>query len=144
MPDRDEIVEELRARLLGSLLNQEPLPGTAQPVRFPDFQYIQDAPRLLIADDNLSESFAAPDVGKPIELMNEAEVKDLAQAEGDRFYVYFQPASWSNGQVRISLEVRMAPSQADVLPLGLGGVSAVFEERDGEWVVVEGPITMAI
>ncbi len=144
MPERDETAGELQTLLLSCLLDDDPLPGTDRSIVFPDFQYIRDADRLLIARDNLGPDFSLPEPVKPVEQDSaEAQIKGQAQAQGDRFYVYFQPVRWAGDRAQVALEVRLAPSQEDVLPLGLGGVSAVFEEQDGEWRVVEGPVSMA-
>jgi hypothetical protein len=43
------------------------------------------------------------------------------------------------------MEVRMAPTELDTLPLSLGGISTVFTQRpDGEWEVTERPAVFGI
>jgi hypothetical protein len=144
MDEREAIVDRLRATMLRAVLAQQPLPGAASPIRFPDLAFITEAPRLLIASDNLSEHFDPGDPGKPVELVADARLRALAEREGDLPYIYFQPADWSDDQVHIVMEVRIAPNQPDLLPLGLGGISATFARTNGGWAVVDGPVVMAM
>jgi hypothetical protein len=144
MDEREAIVEQLRATMLRAVLAQEPLPGSERPISFPDLAFITGAPRLLIASDNLSEQFDPGDPGKPVEVVPHPDLRARAEREGDLPYVYFQPAEWLDERVRIAFEVRMAPTQPDLRPLGLGGISATFAPDNGDWVVVDGPTVMAI
>jgi hypothetical protein len=144
MDEREAIVEQLRATMLRAVLAQQPLPGSERPISFPDLAFITSAPRLLIVDDNLSAQFDPGELGRPVEVVIQAEVRARAEREGDLAYVYYQPAEWLNERVRIAIEVRMAPTQPDLRPLGLGGISATFAQTDGDWIVVDGPTVMAI
>jgi hypothetical protein len=143
MTERQRIVETLRATMLRCLLDESPLPGTSEAVRFPDFRFITEAEDLILSGDDLSDEFEFEEAERPATVMTESAIRSLAEEEGDRFYVYFQPPHWENERVRIPVEVRLAPADPDVMGLSLGGVSAVFEWTGTEWVVVEGPVVMA-
>jgi hypothetical protein len=77
-------------------------------------------------------------------VVKDSEIRDLAVKAGDRAYVRFQPAEQKAGQIQIVMEVRIAPAEPDITPLGLGGISATFvETNEGEWEVVGTPTVFA-
>jgi len=131
--------------MLTRVLRQQPLPGQAQPVGFPDLAFVPESPSVLISDANTTAQLDVVDVGKPVEIVPESEIREAAARTGDRAYVRFQPAEEIEGQIRIVMEVRIAPTQPDLQPLGLGGISATFTRDPGDdWEVTEPPAVFGI
>jgi len=135
------IIAMLQSIMLTSVLQQQPLPGQTQPVRFPDLAFITESPTVLISIDNVVGQFNAADIDKPVEVLLESEIREAAAKSGDRAYIRFQPTEERDGQVRIVLEVRIAPKEPDIQPLGLGGIRATFTRRpSGDWEATEPPV----
>ena len=139
------IITSLQSIMLTSVLRQQPLPGQTQPVWFPDLAFITESPSVLISDANISGQFDIVGIDKPVEFVSESEIREAAARSGDRAYVRFQPAEEVDGKIRIVMEVRMAPTEPDLHPLGLGGIRATFARRpDGDWEVTEPPAIFGI
>ena len=138
-------ISQLQSTLLTSVLRQQPLPGGDAPVRFPDLAWIIDPPTLLVAAENIAGELKLAETGKATTIMPEAEIRNLAAREGDHAYVYFQPASEQDNQITLVIEVRLAPSEPDIKPLGLGGIRARFARTpSGTWEVAEPPAVFGV
>jgi hypothetical protein len=144
-PGSSNIIARLQSIMLTSVLRNEPLPGQAQPVRFPDLAWISDAPRVLVSEENVPGQLDVAGIDKPVDLVPESGIREEAARSGDRAYVRFQPAEHTDNQIRIAMEVRIAPSDPDIPPLGLGGIVATFAQRsDDQWEVIEPPAVFGI
>jgi hypothetical protein len=131
--------------MLTSVLRQQPLPGQTQPVWFPDLAFLTESPSILISDANIPGQFDIVGLDKPVEFVPESEIREAAARSGDRVYVRFQPAQEVEGQIRIVMEVRIAPTEPDLQPLGLGGIRATFTRKPGgSWEVTESPAVFGI
>ena len=140
-----ELITRLQSILLRSVLRQQPLPGQTQPVWFPDLAFLTESPSVLISDANITGQFDIVGIDKPVEIVPESEIREAAARSGDRVYVRFQPAEEVEGQIRIVMEVRIAPTEPDLQPLGLGGIRATFTRKpDGNWEVTEPPTVFGI
>jgi hypothetical protein len=140
-----EVITQLQSIMLSSVLRQRPLPGLTQPVRFPDLAFITDAPTVLISDDNVPSKLDTADFDRPVKVMPETEIRAEAGKSGDHAYVRFQPAEEMGDQIRIVMEVRLAPTESYIQTLGLGGIRATFAQRpDGNWQAIEPPAMFGI
>ena len=143
MNESGQTITELQSLLLTSVLRQTPLSGQSEPVHFPDLAFLTEAPAVLVSEDNVPGELALEGVDQAVEVVPESEIRDAARS-GDRAYVRFQPAEQIDGRTRIRMEVRMAPREPEIPPLGLGAVSATFVRRpDGTWEVTEPPMGVA-
>jgi hypothetical protein len=107
-------------------------------VWFPDLAWITEAPTVLVSDENVPAHLPITDANPTVEVVKDADIREQAAKTGDRAYVRFQPAEQKAGQIRIVMEVRIAPAEPDITPLGLGGISTTFvETSEGKWEVVE-------
>lgn len=139
------ITARLQSITLTSVLRIEPLPGQTEAVRFPDLAWISESPRVLISNQNLAGELDVTGVDKQVDVVPESQIRDEAARGGDRAYVHFQPAEETGDRVRIVMEVRIAPSDPDIPPLGLGGIAATFSRTsDDRWQVVEPPAVFGI
>lgn len=143
--DMNETVARLESVMLESVLQRQPLPGRTDPVWFPDLAWITESPTVLVSDENIPDHLPITDTDTRVKVLPNAEIREAATEAGDRAYVLFQPPEASPGQIRITMEVRIAPAEPDIQPLGLGGISATFVESSaGEWTVPEPPAVFAM
>lgn len=148
MADHDEsgmrdTIARLQSVMLESVLSRQPLPGSSDPVWFPDLAWITEAPSVLVSAENVPDPEPLTSVRGNVIVSPEAEIRDVAKREGDRTFVHFTPPETSAGSIRLTMEVRMAPTEPDLLTLGLGGITATFVESNGEWTVTEPPAAFA-
>jgi hypothetical protein len=139
-------IGQLQATLLSKLLLGAPLPGQTQPVHFPDLAFITEAPTVLVAAEETVGSLQLQDVGKRLEIVPETEIRERATRSGDCVFVRFHAAERIGDNVRIRMDVVMAPAEADVHSLGLGAISATFVRNPGEgesWIAAEPPSVVA-
>lgn len=140
-----DTIAQLQSIMLSCVLHQRPLPGLTRPVQFPDLAFITEAPAVLISDDNVPSEFDAEDFDRPVKVMPESEIREEATRAGDHAYVRFQPAEELDGQIRIVMEVRIAPVEPDIQTLGLGGIRATFvRQPNGDWEAAEPPAMFGI
>lgn len=140
-----ETIARLESIVLESVLQRQPLPGLSEPTWFPDLAWITKAPTVLVSDENVPGALSVTEADQKIEVMQDSSIRDAAAKSGDRAYVRFQPAEQTGGRIRIVMEVRIAPAEPDIKPLGLGGISATFvETNEGEWTVSEPPTIFGI
>jgi hypothetical protein len=140
-----DIITSLQSILLTCVLRRQPLPGQTQPVWFPDLAFITESPSVLISDSNLTGQFDIVGIDKPVEFVPESRIREAAARSGDRAYVRFQPAEEVDGQIRVVMEVRIAPTEPDLQALGLAGIRATFARGpDGNWEVTEPPAVFGI
>jgi hypothetical protein len=149
MPAQDdtaprETIVQLQSIVLKAVLQRLPLPGRSEPIWFPDLAWITEAPTVLVSDANVPGHLPITDTEPNVNVVRDADIREEAARAGDKAYVYFQPAERNDEQIRIVMEVRIAPAEPDITPLGLGGVSATFVETNGEWTVSEPPVIFAM
>jgi hypothetical protein len=139
------IINQLQSIMLTNVLRKQPLPGSNQPVHFPDLAFITESPEVLISEDNITGQLDVVGIDKPVKVVPESEIREAATRSGDRAYIRFQPTEEMDGKIRIVMEVRIAPTEPDIHPLGLGGIRATFARRpDGDWEVTEPPVVFGI
>lgn len=140
-----DTITRLQSVLLTSVVEELPLPGQTEPVRFPDLAFITQASKVLVSDDAVSGQLDVSSIEKPVEITPLAAIREEASQSGDHFYVQFRPTKEQEGQITIVIEVRMAPAEADLKPLGLGGIQATFvQQPNGRWEVIDPPVLYGI
>jgi hypothetical protein len=138
-----DTIARLQSVMLESVLTGQPLPGSIDPLWFPDLAWVTEAPSVLVSAENIPDPEPFSSITGNVIVTPEAEIRDVAKQEGDRTYVHFTPPETSEGRIRLTMEVRMAPTEPDLLTLGLGGITATFVESNGSWVVGEPPAAFA-
>lgn len=142
--DSTSDVSKLQSSLLSSVVHQVPLSGQQVVPHFPDLAFILESPKILVSDENVSGKLHLDDLGRPADIVPEQRILEEARSAGDVPYVRFRTPEVREGRIRITMEVRMAASQAAVTPLGLGAITAIFVRRqDGTWEVAEPPQSVA-
>lgn len=140
----DEAVRALQEALVRSVLLRQPLPGTDQPVLFPDLAFLEQAPELLFAAENVPVPLDVSDLGRPVVTLPEDDIRASAGERGDLAYVHFTPVEEEGGRVLVGMEARLAPGRPGLQPMGLGGVRAWFHETGTGWEAAEPPVVYAI
>jgi hypothetical protein len=140
-----DIITQLQSVMLKSVVQEVPLPGQTEPVRFPDLAFIKEAPKITVSEDNISGQLDTSAIEKPVEIGPLSELREKAAKSGDQFFVYFPPANEQEGRITIVMELRMAPTEVNIQPLGLGGIRATFTQKTGgNWEVVDPPVIYGI
>lgn len=143
--DEKQIIAELQRVMLKCVLQREPLPGQSIPVTFADLAYITERETVFISEENVHSNLKLEISGKDLEVMPESKIRQKAEDSGDLPYVHFRPANYSDDQVRLIMDIRIAPSEADIQTLGLGAISATFHRSDqGRWEVHQQPGVIAM
>ena len=140
-----ETIQTLQQIVLRSVLLREPLPGTDQSVWFPDLAFITQSPAILIADDHVAGDLAVPEIDKPLRSLSEEAIRDAASREGDLAFLRFRPTEPLDSQIRVTVEVCLAPGDPQIPPLVLGGLQATFAQQpDGTWLATDPPTLFAV
>jgi hypothetical protein len=140
-----ETIARLQSVMLESVLLRQPLPGRSEPVWFPDLAWITEAPTILVSDDNVPAHLPIADTDPRVDVVPDADIREAAVRAGDKAYVYFQPPKQTGEQIGIVMEVRIAPAEPELTPLGLGGIAATFvRATEGAWEVREPPAIFGI
>jgi hypothetical protein len=134
---------ELQRLLLGAVLRGDMLPGSNEPLRFPDLSFVLAQPEILLVDENLAGVPELDDPPKPIRVVSADELE--AEREGDDLvYLHFGPADERDDGVRIALEARIRSGREARPAMGLGGVLARFERVGSGWQLAEPPQFVAM
>lgn len=145
MNDAKQVIRQLQQVMLQSILNGEPLPGQSTPISFADLAYITERDTVYISDKNVSSGLTLKGTGKQVEVHPESTIRKKAENSSDLPYVHFRQADYQDNQVRLIMDVKIAPPEADVQTLGLGAISATFNRTDdGGWEVRQQPGVIAM
>lgn len=128
----------LRAALLG-----ETLPGTDQPVQFPDLPFITGHTPVTLLDENLDKHISVNNPGMQIRVLTQNDIRAQAALEGDTVYLHFQPPGVQENTIYLSLQAEIISSHPDKQRLGLSGMRVGFRKVNGHWEVVDGPVYYA-
>jgi hypothetical protein len=139
----DSVVVRLQESVLAAVLDGQPLPGSDSRVMLPDLAYVLRHDPVLVSEENLAGPLNAERFRRSVLVLSEAALAERAQTEGDVAYLRFQPAERRDGTVRLTLEARIAPSDAARQALGLSGIQVGFQEVDGHWKVIGEPTLFA-
>jgi hypothetical protein len=139
----DEVLRQLQETLLKAVLLSQPLPGSSQPIVFPDLSFIQHQPTIIVLDENLAGPMLIEEVPTPIRRLRRETLRQEASTQGDITYLSFRPSTLEGNAVQLTLEAKIAPRNLKQRVLGLSGIQAKFEEFEGHWEVVDEPIFFA-
>lgn len=143
VPD-DETLQHLQTLLLGAVLRGEPLPGSDQPVSFPDLSFILRQPAVLLSSENLAGPVSVPGLSSPLRVLDPEELTAESGERGEAAYLRFQPATQAGDTVRLTLEARIAIADPGQTPLGLSAIQAAFEPSGDGWRVANPPAAFAV
>lgn len=143
--DAKQVVTQLQRIMLRSILKHEPLPGQSATVSFADLAHITERDTVFVSDKNVGSDLKVEGIGKQIEVLPEEKIRKKATESGDLPYVHFRAADYKDDQVRLIMDIRIAPPEADIQTLGLGAISATFHRTDdGRWEVHQQPDVIAM
>lgn len=143
--DAKQIITQLQRVMLQCILKREPLPGQSAPVSFADLAYITDRDTVFLSAENVESHLTLKGTGKDLEVVPESKIRIKAEGSGDLPYVHFRPADYNDDQVRLIMDIRIAPSEANIQTLGLGAISVTFHRTDeGRWEVRQQPGVIAM
>lgn len=139
----DEALGQLQGTILRAVFSRQRLPGSQQPIQFPDLSFILRQSTIFLVNENLAESFSFTDSLKPVRILSSEALRREAQLQGDIAYLRFQTPQVENNVVRLTLEAKIASSDTNQQPLGLSGMQVRFQEVACQWKAVEEPIFFA-
>jgi hypothetical protein len=116
---------EAQQALLDSLLGGTPLPGTAQPLVFPDAPDLAAGRRVLLGDERGAGGLDVPD---RVRVVGRDGLAAAARTGGDAAVLEFLPPEELPGVVGARL--RISVPDRDGRLLALGEVVASFHEAD--------------
>jgi len=132
----NEVIRQLQETLLSAVLMREALPGSDQPLNFPDFSFIERQPAIYLANENLAGQISIEGLQKPLRILSRDDLQQEARMHGDLTYLYFHPPVKENGAVRLTLEAKIIPQNPEHYALGLSGMQITFHEVDGRWEAI--------
>ncbi len=138
-----EVLAHLQEAMLKAVLLNEPLPGGQDMVMFPDLAFVLRQPTIILVDENLMGHIAVEGSPKAIRVLSREALLRQARDEGDVVYLRFQPARREGDALWLTLEAKIASPDPRQPTLGLSGMQARFQEKAGQWGVVEVPIFFA-
>ena len=136
----DEVLGQLQELLLKAVLLGQQLPGTDQPIRFPDLPFILRQSPVLLIDENVANSISIKEVSTPVRILSQETLLQEARTRGDITYLHFQPLRVEDDIVQLTIEAKICPRNPGQPILGLSGVQVMFQKVSGEWQVVGEPI----
>jgi hypothetical protein len=143
-PSDDNAISYLQEILLEAFLLSKHLPGSTQPMMFPDLAFIQRQPAIILSDENLYSTKSIEELSKPIRILSqEAILHEAAHTQRDLVYLRFQSSVRKNNTIQLTLEARITSPDPNKRTLGLGGVQVKFQKRQGQWEIIEDPIFFA-
>lgn len=129
----NEVIKHLQEMLLNGVLMGRSLPGSGQPISFPDSSLIQSQPTIFLRDENLAGPLSIDGLAKPIRILSLEDLQQEARRHGDLTYLCFHPPLKENDAIRLTLEAKIIPKDPTHYALGLGGIQVVFHEVEGRW-----------
>lgn len=126
-----EQIGRFQERVLEAVLSGGTLPGASEPVSFPDLQFLTREPAVLVLDENFQ---GAPPAGSSVRVVSRHDLEREAGRRGEVAYLHFQPPAVRGGEVRFTLEAKVASADPARRPMGLAGMQFVMrEDEGGEW-----------
>jgi hypothetical protein len=136
----DEVLAQLQELLLKDVLSKQQMPGTAQPVWFPDLPFIFRESAVMLINENLAHSISIEELSVPVRILSQETLLEEARTHGDIAYLRFQPLKVEDDIVQLTLEAKICPRNLGQLTLGLSGVRVMFQKVSDKWQVVGEPI----
>jgi hypothetical protein len=139
----NHILGYLQALTLRATLLSETLPGTDQPIHFPDLPLITQRKPVILLDDNLAPHTSLNTGSIPIRVLPKDEVLALAALGNDIVYLHFQPPQFQENTIHLSLQAGIFSSDPSKQRLGLSGMRVGFKKENDHWEVFDGPVYFA-
>jgi hypothetical protein len=128
----------LRATLLGI-----PLPGSSQPIRFPDLSFVTEQPSIFLIDQNLAGPIEFSGGPKPLRILSVDAMRKEGEQRGEVAYLQFAPPQINDDEVGLTLAARISARTPAVGDLGLSAIHARFRNVGGHWQLAQEPVVSA-
>jgi hypothetical protein len=139
----DDVIRRLQESLMRAVLLGQCLPGSDQPVKFPDITFISRQTSVVVADENLAGPISIGELSIPIRVLSREALMQEARVQGDVFFFQFRPPEIEDNEIQLALELRIAAKDPSHRPLGLSGIIARFRNLAGKWEIVDEPTFFA-
>ncbi len=139
----EKILLQLQNMLLKAVLLGHALPGSSNPVRFPDLLFIKRQSVIFLLDKNLSGPILIEELSRPIHVLSEAALFQESLKSGDVTFLQFQSPEDSGDEVTLTLDARIATQDIHQQTLGLSTISVTFFQGADGWRLKEEPLYSA-
>jgi hypothetical protein len=128
-----DTLAHLQATLLRAVLGADLLPGSSDPIRMPDLDFVVRGPEVLLSNENLSPAIPAQALPARVRVFSLEELRNEAGRRGDVAYLQFQPAELGENEARLTLQARLLLQDPNHPAMGLSGVQVRFRRTDKGW-----------
>ena len=139
MSEQDLI--QLKEMVLNAVINQETLPGSDQPVMFPDLPLLLDQSAFYLLDKHIKNPGFVKRLNKPVLLTSNDFLAQEATKKGKLLYLQVQEKEPGNNTVVLTVESRVMSS--DKQSYTLSSMQFRLQKIKNEWRVVEHPTSMS-
>jgi hypothetical protein len=136
-------LRNLQELLLKAVVFGEPLPGRAEPVRFPDISFIARQPAIWLVNENLAAPILPEETRRPVRILSSEALHAEARTQGDITYLRFQPPETTRDVILLTLEARIAVGKPGQPMLGLSSIHVKFQRVGGRWEAADAPVYSA-
>ena len=137
-----EELSELKESVLKATLNNKPLPGSNQPLAFPDLPFILTQPGIYVVDHDIKHSIPLEEIHKTVQVLSEDVLPEKAGESGKVIYFQFRTANQEKDNLSLTLEAKTFFS-ADRRKQILTSVQMQFKRLGNEWKIVDDPISLS-
>ena len=121
---------KLKEMVLRAVLNKEALPGSDQPLMFPDLALLFSQPEIYLADNDIRDLAHLKPLDKRVRIVNEEFLKEEARKNGQVYFLVIGVKE--EGSVMISIELKVMAS-SDMQAYVLSSMLLKMESVDGRW-----------
>lgn len=128
---------DLKQAVLNAVFNDEALPGSATPLRFPDLALLLHQPQVYLLDESFTKPVYIEKIKKPLVVLSEKSLTETAGKSDKLIYLQFSVQNEGANDVHLSLESKVLSENKR--PVVLSSLQLRFRQVNHRWQVVDQP-----
>lgn len=139
----DKELSQLKEKVIKAIVNNQPVPGSSNPLSFPDLNFVLSQPDIFLNDINVKSAVPIEKLNKSIQIVSEERLKQIADKFGKVIYLQFQTTELEKGDLVLSLEAKVISSPPDYRKMNLTSMQMKFQKVGNDWKMIDQPTSLS-
>lgn len=139
----DKELSQLKEEVLKAIVNNQPLPGSINPLTFPDLNFVLNQPDVYLKDTDVKNTVHIKNLNKSVQVVSEEILKQVADKIGKVIYLQFQTTELEKDNFMLSLEAKVLSSALNYRKMNLSNMQMKFQKVGNDWKIIDQPTSLS-
>lgn len=117
--------------------------GSSKPLIFPDLHLVVAQSDIYLIDTAIKSDMYIKTLNKPVKLVSEERLRQVAGNVGKVVYLQFQTAALESDSVTLRLEAKIMSAMLNHRKMNLSSMELKFKKNDDGWNMIEQPTSLS-